>query len=239
MRATLEAGDRGRKAAPGATRAQNIGSDTASQLTLLEFVLDRLPPAPVRVLDVGCGRGDLALALVDSGYDVLGIDPEAPEGPIFVPVKLENFDTTDRFDFVVASRSLHHIEDLAAALAKIRALLGPGGVLIVNEFAWDRVDEPTADWYYGQRDILAAVRGGPGEPKTEPPLARWRSEHGDLNRHADMRPALDKEFVETHFSWEPYLHEELGSVVSETLERALIEADAIRPVGFRFVGTPC
>lgn len=108
----------------------------------------------------------------------------------------------------------------------------------MNEFARDRADEPTADWHYGQRDILAAVRGERCEHASEPPLVRWRSDHGDLNRYADMRPALDAEFEERHFSWEPYLHDELGSVAGDTLGRALIESSAIRPVGFGYVGTP-
>lgn len=207
-------------------------------MTLFEFLLDRLPVASARVLDVGCGRGELALALAKSGYDVVGVDPDAPEGPIFTSVRVEDLDTPDRFDAVVASRSLHHIDDLDLGLAKIGTLLEPGGVLVVNDFAWDRVDEPTAEWYYGQRDILAVVRGEHTHASTEPPLVRWQREHDDLHRYAEMRSALDGVFEEQHFSWEPCLHDELESVAGEALERALIEANAIQAIGFRFVGTP-
>ena len=51
---------------------------------------------------------------------------------------------SDRFDAVVASRSLHHVPDLALAVDKI-AQLAP--LLIVEEFAWDQLDERTAAWY--------------------------------------------------------------------------------------------
>jgi 2-polyprenyl-3-methyl-5-hydroxy-6-metoxy-1,4-benzoquinol methylase len=45
----------------------------------LEFVLSRLPRAPARVLEVGCGiEGGVTPALAACGYDVLGIDPDAP-----------------------------------------------------------------------------------------------------------------------------------------------------------------
>lgn len=209
----------------------------APPVNLLEFVLEQLPAAPARVLEVGCGRGELTLALAGAGYDMTGIDPEAPGGAPFRVVTLEEFSDADRSDAVVASRSLHHIDRLDPAMEKIAELLVPGGLLVVNEFAWERVDEPTADWYYGQRDILAAARGHPLEPGNETPLARWRKEHGDLHRFADMRRALDAHFEELHFSWLPYFYDELAGVVSESLERTLIEAGAIQPIGFRYVGT--
>jgi len=49
-----------------------------------------LPPPPARVLDVGCGQGALTTALAVDGYDVLGIDPLAPEGECFRRILLED-----------------------------------------------------------------------------------------------------------------------------------------------------
>jgi 2-polyprenyl-3-methyl-5-hydroxy-6-metoxy-1,4-benzoquinol methylase len=42
------------------------------------FVLDHLPAPPSRVLEVGCGSGELALHLAAADYEVVAIDPEAP-----------------------------------------------------------------------------------------------------------------------------------------------------------------
>lgn len=105
------------------------------------FAQAHLPDPPARVLEVGCGRGELAWAITGQGHRVTAIDPEAPEGGLFQAIALEEFSDPWPFDAVVCSRVLHHIDDLESALAKIHQLLRPGGVLIVDEHAWGRLDE--------------------------------------------------------------------------------------------------
>ena len=200
---------------------------------LTDFVLAHVPPPPARVLEVGCGGGDLARALAAAGHDVTAIDPEAPEGPIFRRVTLEDFAEPGLVDSVVASRSLHHMADLAVALTKIGALLRPGGVLVVNDFAKERLEGPTAEWYYDQRRALAAA-GGRHAPGSFAECLH--AEHADIHAYGDMRRELDRRFRERSFAWVPYLHGELGDIVSEEHEGALIEAGAIQATGFRYVG---
>jgi 2-polyprenyl-3-methyl-5-hydroxy-6-metoxy-1,4-benzoquinol methylase len=89
---------------------------------------------------VGCGRGELALALAGAGYDVIAVDPEAPEGPIFRQTAIEDLDEPGPFDAVVASFSLHHVHDLDGVLDQLHGLLGPEGVVILDEFGWDLLD---------------------------------------------------------------------------------------------------
>jgi SAM-dependent methyltransferase len=146
-----------------------------SVVELKEFVLSQLAPPPSRVLEVGCGQGELALALAAAGYDVVAIDPEAPEGEIFRRMTLEAFDDPGRFDAIVASLSLHHVHDLAAGLDKLARLLR--GPLILNEFAWDR---------------------------REPMTPEWEEEHAGLHGYSTMRAELDARFEERFFEWRPY-----------------------------------
>jgi SAM-dependent methyltransferase len=146
-------------------------------LELTAFVLSQLPAPPARVLEVGCGKGDLARALQVEDYEVVAIDPEAPEGPIFRQTTIEALDEPGPFDAVVASLSLHHVHDLGGVLDKLLRLLAGGGPLILNEHAWDRL---------------------------EPMTPEWEEEHAGLHGYATMRPELDARFEERFFEWRPY-----------------------------------
>jgi SAM-dependent methyltransferase len=199
---------------------------------LYAFVAEQLPAAPARVLEVGCGRGDLARAIAESGHEVVAIDPDAPPGHLFRATTLEEFDAPGPFDAVVASLALHHVADLPGALDKIERLLRPAGRLIVNEHAVDRLDEPTARWYLEKR---AEIR--PDAPRSlDQCLREWEDDHAELHGYAAMRGELDRRFTERFFAWMPYLYGELSGAVTEPEERALIDAGAIQATGFRYVG---
>jgi SAM-dependent methyltransferase len=196
---------------------------------LNEFLQSLLPP-PARVLEVGCGHGELARALVTEGYEVLAIDPEAPEGPSFRRVTLAEFEDPGPFELAVAERVLHHVHPLEPAFAKL-ASLAP--VLVLDEFAWDRIDEPTRDWYEGQH---RALRAAGREPHGPPDLADWRSRWDGLHPSHTIRAELAARFDERLYEDRPYLYRWLDGPASEPLERTLIDAGAIRPIGFRWVG---
>ena len=186
-------------------------------MEVTEFVLAELPSPPARVLEVGCGQGDLARTLAAAGYNVLAVDPEAPDGPLFRRTTIEELDDPGPFDAVVASRSLHHIHDLPAALDKIAGLLVPGGSVVLDEFAWERLDGRSA------RSV--------GIDYDE-----WRREHADLHTSAVMIRELDERFGRRSLSWEPYLYRESRRAVTEADERNLRENRQIQPTGFRYVG---
>jgi SAM-dependent methyltransferase len=184
-------------------------------LSFTAFVLSQLPPPPRRVLEVGCGRGELAYALDAAGYKVVAVDPDAPEGTIFRRTTIEELDDPGPFDAIVAAFSLHHVEDLDAVLDKLRGLLN--GVLIVDEFGWDLLDERTASHYDLDMD-------------------EWRVEHADLHTFEALHEGLEARFSERYFAWGLYFSRHLEA--DEDEERKLIDAGEIVPLGFRFVGGP-
>jgi SAM-dependent methyltransferase len=232
-----------------------MGEPARWQRRVEEFVLGQIGDSPTRVLEVGCGEGELALALARAGHSVTAIDPRAPEGPIFRRARIEEFTDPDQFDHVVASLSLHHVEDLSMALDNIADLLRPGGTLIVVEFAWDRIDEATAEWALDRlpaaspsekpswlgRCCRGCARGGEGGSHyhgddAEAHFAGWAGEEG-LHNSRQVRAELERHFVECHFEWVPYLYPDLGDGVSESDESAAIESGTINATGFRYVGT--
>ena len=208
-----------------------------SQSTFLDFAREHLPPPPARVLEIGCGQGELTIALAVEGHEPLGIDPRAPQGDLFRRVLLEDLAPEEGpFDAVVASYSLHHIRDLEQAVGRIVELLRPEGVLLVDELAWDLIDEPTLDWLYNQRRALAAAGHGEAPGSAEAVREDWEAEHLGLHGYEAIRAAVGARFEERAFAWTPSLHRTLGGVATVVLEQALVEAGAIRPLGFRYAG---
>lgn len=200
-----------------------------SPVNFPDYALRRLPPPPLRILEVGCGdQGGATPALVAAGYDVLAIDPRAPEGPNYRRITLEELEP-EPFDAVVAGRVLHHVTPLEPALSKL-AELAP--LLVADEFAWNLIDEAVQQWY----ERLYIERCAEGAHPTGPPdLDAWRSRHVDLHSSETLLAALDEVYETDDVEWRPYLYHWLGDE-TEPLERAAIDAGELPAIGYRFEG---
>jgi len=200
-------------------------------MEFVTFVLSQLPPPPARVLEVGCGDdGGVTPELLEAGYEVLAIDPRAPVGPAYRQITLEELDDPGPFAAAVAGRVLHHVHPLGPALDKLAAL---APLLVLDEFAWNHMDEPTVDWYESQHRLLVATGR---EPKGPADLSAWHAAHADLHPYETLRREVDARYEERAFEWRPYFYRWLEGPASEALEAALIDAGAIRPIGFRYAG---
>jgi methyltransferase family protein len=193
------------------------------------FVLAHLPPPPARVLEIGCGdAGGVVPALAAAGYDALGVDPRAPDGPQFRRADFREVE--GGFDAVVAGRVLHHVRPLDAGLDRI-AELAPS--LLVDEFAWDLIDAAAQDWYEGQYRMLTAAGAAPPGPGS---LDEWRERHPDMHPHDVLLGALRARYDERILEWVPYFHRWLGGPSSEALEQTLTGAGAFPAIGYRWAG---
>lgn len=198
-------------------------------MTFADHVLRSLPPPPLRILEVGCGdQGGATPALVAAGYDVLAIDPRAPEGPNYRRITLEELEP-EPFDAAVAGRVLHHVTPLEPALSK---LAGLAPMLIADEFAWNLIDSGAQRWYerlYREQRLVGSMPTGPED------LDAWRWRHADLHSSETLLAALDTVYESVEIEWRPYLYHWLGAE-TEPLERAAIDVGELPAIGYRLTG---
>lgn len=113
---------------------------------------------PLRILNAGCGSGELSFLLAEAGHTVIGIDP-APEyielanrfaeshgvkGCSFYVSTIEAFDAGEGYDAVIATDVLEHIADDTTAAKKLIKLLKPEGLLVITV--------PALQWLFGFHD---------------------------------------------------------------------------------------
>jgi ubiquinone/menaquinone biosynthesis C-methylase UbiE len=185
---------------------------------LLAFVEEWLPPPPARVLEVGCGDGAVTRHLIGAGYEVLGIDPAAPEGPAFACTTLEAFGTDAPFEAAVALRSLHHVGDLRAAVDSLVRALRPGARVVVFEFAAERLDARARGWLVEQ-ELESHAHG-------EPP---------DVIPVVQVMDALSARFRLVSENWGGYLAREQGREDLHEAEERAIAAGELQAIGARLV----
>ena len=194
-------------------------------------VLDRL--VQVRgcsVVDVGCGRGDLARSLAERGATVLGVEPdpvqaarnrEAPgtDGVTFVEGHAESLPVGDgEADGVIFGRSLHHVPEAAMrpALKEARRVLAAGGFLYVLEPVMQGAFSVVMKPFHDETEVRRQAREALAD--SAPLFARAREVHYEVERRFESHET----FVEL-FSGLTYNSYGADAVRSETVRR-LFEA---------------
>jgi SAM-dependent methyltransferase len=209
------------------------------------FVRSRLPAAPARVLEIGCGPlGGFVPALRRHGYQAVGVDPQAPDEPCYHRIGFEDYQPPRPVHAVVASASLHHVADLDQVLDRIRAALTPDGVLVVVEWAREHFDEDTARWCFAR---LAPVHADEdagwlyrhrarwtesGLPWPEY-LQSWAADEG-LHTGAAILAGLNARFKQRWYESGPYFFASLAGT-TQADEQDAIDGGVIRANGIRYV----
>ena len=137
---------------------------SASTQHSLDFVTESLACLKAcRILEIGCGAGALAAALAASGPDVVAIDGDEAEvarvRQLGVDARVATWPSFDdgRFDAILFTRSLHHVDDLQASVDAAFAALRSGGRLIVEDFRAEGGTERSDIWFASLARLLDAA----------------------------------------------------------------------------------
>ncbi len=112
------------------------GADPEYEEQIMPLAAEHLAGA-TRVLDVGCGEGQVSRLAARLGARAIGIDPTWAQltvaarrggGPVYAGAVADRLPFRDAsFDAVVACLVFEHIDDADAALAEVARVLEPGG----------------------------------------------------------------------------------------------------------------
>lgn len=173
-----------------------------------DFVKRFLPGDRCRILEVGCGAGELAAALSRDGHTVIAIDsdPEsiASARRLGLDARLGSWPNFDdgQFNAVLFTRSLHHIHPLDESARHAMESVVEGGCIIVEDFAYESADEKTLRWFASSIGLLEATGSLIASDefleavlsKTET-LKAWRQNHEiELHTAVEIGAQLEKVF---------------------------------------------
>lgn len=129
-----------------------------------------------RILDIGCGNGNVLRFLMDQRQgDYYGVDlsekmieearKRLPGDVVLKPADVVSLPFEDAFfDILICNASFHHYEEPEKAIGEMKRVLKPGGTLILGDptfplfrrvFNWLIKWGNAGDvWIYGKKDIL-------------------------------------------------------------------------------------
>lgn len=97
---------------------------------------------PGRALDIGCGKGELSLALHEKGFECAGIDMKPrvishlqarfPQIAWRCALPTDLAVMSERFDVLTLYHVLEHITDPKAALRTVKALANPEALIVIE-----------------------------------------------------------------------------------------------------------
>lgn len=218
-----------------------------------DFVRTAIPDDCRRLLEIGCGTGELAKVLQGDGFELVAIDSdlEAVERARAKGVDARLLEWPARiapkFDSILFTRSLHHIHALERAIESAKAALNTGGRIIVEDFRAEGGSERSSDWFMGLVDELVEQGRLDRDSRAEALEQAAPSQADDHHLHSstEIAEALarigavgDRDAAYYFRYLEPLVAEPALARQLLEAELAAIDEGRIDALGKRFVVTP-
>lgn len=178
---------------------------------LLRFLKDM--PKGSSLLDVGCGLGWLLKQADDLGHKAEGIDSSAP----FVKVgkkllgvkstvkKFEDLKTNKKYDMIVMSHVIEHVDDHKIFLKRTKSLLKPNGQLLiacpninsllfkVQKDKWFPLSPGVHPWQFSKRTLSQLLKNNGFKIKKICTTNLYHDEKGPMmNLYFSLSTLLDR-----------------------------------------------
>jgi 2-polyprenyl-3-methyl-5-hydroxy-6-metoxy-1,4-benzoquinol methylase len=129
----------------------------------------------MKMLDFGCGGGDIAVLGLGLGLEVVGVEPDAQARAaaaargVRAVVSLDQLPSAERFDRIVIRHVLEHVPDPVGVLSELGSRLSPQGRLLVavpnieaHQAAvfgehWIGYDMPRHLWHFSSETLRRAA----------------------------------------------------------------------------------
>jgi glycosyltransferase involved in cell wall biosynthesis len=202
-----------------------------SSLSSHSQLLGMVGPEPRRVLDVGCGQGELGHALRQRGHTVTGIDFRKPRFDLdeFIEADISNglppLAPGRKFDTILLADVLEHMADPSRLLEEVKERLAEGGTILVslpNAVHWSvRMQVATGKFDYTNKGILDR---GHLRFFTKASAERLFAEAGLKTLSSRATPV----------PWENVVPKALGGLAESTIEKADYFLTRLRPNAFAY-----
>jgi SAM-dependent methyltransferase len=206
-----------------------------------DFIKRFLSPECRCILEVGCGTGELAARLSKDGYSIVAIDSDgdsiAAARRLGVNAHVATWPDFEsgQFDAVLFTRSLHHIHPLPESIKRAAESLVKGGLIIVEDFAYESTDEKTLRWFASAIRFLEATGLlAAGDESLNKVLSKaetlkdWRENHeNELHTAAEIDAQLEKLFGRVIRENAAYYFRYTANAITATEKRdAIVQAFA-------------
>ncbi|WP_143869665.1 methyltransferase domain-containing protein [Catenovulum sediminis] len=163
---------------------------------------------PMKILDAGCGLGEIAVWLAQQGHEVTGVElaesmlvqaqQHAAQNAVevnFICQSIQDYiaeHTNTAYDWIVCHAVVEWLADPEAVIAHLNTLLKPGGKLSLMFF--NKTAKLFGNLLYGNFDYIDAgmqvknqVRLNPGNPQLPEDVYAWVEKFAEIRRKRGVR----------------------------------------------------